>query len=75
MVGYYRGLDLVGFRLIQVVGAAFLFANSGAADRRLPSGSAKKRWGSTRVAFIGGSMVGLITGGILAGIPDLHFGP
>jgi MFS family permease len=67
---------LVGFRLIQATGAAFLFANSAALlTDAFPPTERGKAMGINMVAFIGGSMVGLIAGGILAGIPDLHFGP
>jgi len=67
---------LVGFRLIQAVGAAFLFANSAALlTDAFPPNERGKAMGINQVAFIGGSMVGLIAGGILAGIPDLHLGP
>jgi MFS family permease len=67
---------LVAFRLVQAVGAAFLFANSAALlTDAFPAEERGKAMGINQVAFIGGSMVGLIVGGILAGIPDLHFGP
>ncbi len=67
---------LVGFRLIQAVGAAFLFANSAALlTDAFPPEERGKAMGVNQVAFIGGSMVGLVAGGILAGIPDLHLGP
>ncbi len=67
---------LVGLRLIQAVGAAFLFSNSAALlTDAFPPGERGKAMGINQIAFIGGSMVGLVTGGILAGIPDLHFGP
>ncbi len=67
---------LVGFRLIQAVGAAFLFANSAALlTDAFPANERGKAMGVNQVAFIGGSLVGLITGGILASIPDLHIGP
>jgi MFS family permease len=67
--------ELVGFRLVQAVGAAFLFANSAAllADA-FPPEERGKALGVNQVAFIGGSLLGLIIGGILAGIPDLHLG-
>ncbi|HTP55000.1 MAG TPA: MFS transporter [Thermoplasmata archaeon] len=66
---------LVGFRLIQAVGAAFLFANSAALlTDAFPPGERGKAMGINQIAFIGGSMAGLIAGGILAGIPDLHLG-
>jgi MFS family permease len=67
---------LVGFRLIQAVGAAFLFANSAALlTDAFPPEERGKAMGVNQVAFIGGSMVGLVAGGILASIPDLHIGP
>ncbi|MGA9839322.1 MAG: MFS transporter, partial [Thermoplasmata archaeon] len=67
---------LVGFRLIQAVGAAFLFANSAALlTDAFPANERGKAMGVNQIAFIGGSMVGLVAGGILAGIPDLHLGP
>ena len=67
---------LVGFRLIQAAGAAFLFANSAAliADA-FPATERGKAIGINQIAFIGGSLVGLVIGGILASIPDLHIGP
>ncbi len=67
---------LVGFRLIQAVGASFLFANSLALlTDAFPPGERGKAIGVNQIAFIGGSLVGLVVGGILAGIPDLHIGP
>ena len=67
---------LVFFRLVQAVGAAFLFANSAALlTDAFPPGERGKAMGVNQIAFIGGSLVGLVVGGILAGIPDLHIGP
>ncbi len=67
--------ELVGFRLVQAVGAAFLFANSAALlTDAFPPEERGKALGINQVAFIGGSLLGLIIGGILAGIPDLHLG-
>ena len=67
--------ELVGFRLVQAVGAAFLFANSAALlTDAFPPGERGKALGVNQVAFIGGSLLGLIIGGILAGVPDLHLG-
>jgi MFS family permease len=67
---------LVGFRLIQAVGAAFLFANSLALlTDAFPPRERGKAIGINQIAFIGGSLVGLVIGGILAGIPDLAIGP
>ena len=68
--------ELVGFRLVQAVGAAFLFANSAALlTDAFPPRERGKALGVNQVAFIGGSLLGLIIGGILAGIPDLNLGP
>ena len=67
--------ELVGFRLVQGVGAAFLFANSAALlTDAFPHSERGKALGINQVAFIGGSLLGLITGGVLAGIPDLSIG-
>jgi MFS family permease len=67
---------LVVFRMVQAVGASFLFANSAALlTDAFPSGERGKAMGVNQFAFIGGSLAGLIIGGILAGIPDLRIGP
>ena len=67
---------LVGFRLIQALGASFLFANSAALiTDAFPATERGKAIGINQIAFIGGSMVGLVLGGILASIPTLHIGP
>jgi MFS family permease len=74
--GSSGALALVFFRLIQAVGASFLFANSAALlTDAFPPGERGKAMGVNQIAFIGGSLVGLIAGGILASIPDLHIGP
>ncbi|EQD41590.1 major facilitator transporter, partial [mine drainage metagenome] len=67
---------LVGFRLLQGVGASFLFANSAAllTDAFGPE-ERGKAMGMNQVAFIGGSLIGLVVGGVLASIPDLPIGP
>ncbi len=67
---------LVGFRLVQAVGASFLFANSAALlTDAFPPTERGRAMGINQMAFIGGSMAGLVIGGLLAGIPDLHIGP
>jgi MFS family permease len=67
---------LVIFRLIQAVGASFLFANSAALlTDAFPPGERGKAMGVNQIAFIGGSLIGLIVGGVLAGIPGVHIGP
>jgi MFS family permease len=67
---------LVVFRLIQAVGASFLFANSAALlTDAFPPRERGKAMGVNQISFIGGSLIGLIVGGILASIPDLQVGP
>ena len=67
---------LVFFRLVQAVGASFLFANSLAllTDAFAP-GERGKAIGINQIAFIGGSLLGLVIGGILAGVPNIPIGP
>lgn len=68
--------ELVVFRLVQAVGAAFLFANSAALlTDAFPPTERGRAIGINQVAFIGGSLGGLIIGGILASIPDIPIGP
>ncbi len=60
-------LQLIVFRLVQGVGAAFLFANSTAIlIDAFPANERGMAMGINQVAAIGGSFVGLILGGILA---------
>lgn len=67
---------LVSFRLIQAVGASFLFANSAALlTDAFPPGERGKAMGVNQISFIGGSLIGLIIGGLLASVPDLPIGP
>jgi len=67
---------LVGFRLIQAVGSAFLFANAAALlTDAFPAEERGKAMGINQIAFIGGSLVGLIAGGVLASIHDIPIGP
>ncbi len=67
---------LVIFRLVQAVGASFLFANSLALlTDAFPAGERGKAVGVNQIAFIGGSLVGLVIGGILAGVPNIAIGP
>ncbi len=68
--GTLGGWEIVSSRLVQAVGAAFLFANSPAL--LTDAFSAKERGlalGINQVAFLGGSVVGLVLGGILAAAP------
>ncbi len=67
--------ELVGFRIVQGVGGAFLFANSAALiTDAFPHSERGKALGINQVAALGGSVVGLVLGGVLAGIGDLHLG-
>lgn len=68
--GILGGWEVIVFRLIQAVGAAFLFANSPAllTDAFSPN-ERGLALGINQVAFIGGSVLGLVLGGILAGAP------
>ncbi|HXY47695.1 MAG TPA: MFS transporter [Thermoplasmata archaeon] len=68
--------ELVGFRIVQGVGGAFLFANSAALiTDAFPHSERGKALGINQVAALGGSVVGLVLGGVLAGIGDVHLGP
>lgn len=58
---------LVVFRIIQGVGAAFLFSNSSAIlTDAFPSKERGKALGINQVAALGGSFMGLILGGVLS---------
>lgn len=68
--------ELVGFRVVQGVGGAFLFANSAALiTDAFPPSERGKALGINQVAAMGGSVVGLVLGGVLAGIGEIHLGP
>ena len=68
--------ELVGFRVVQGIGGAFLFANSAALiTDAFPHSERGKALGINQVAAMGGSVVGLVLGGLLAGIGDVHLGP
>jgi MFS family permease len=71
--GPLGGWEVVSFRLLQAVGAAFLFANSAALlTDAFPSDERGLALGVNQVAAIGGSVVGLVLGGVLAGVPTFH---
>jgi EmrB/QacA subfamily drug resistance transporter len=62
-------LEMIIFRLIQGVGAGFLFSNSTAIlTDAFPSSERGMAMGLNQIAAIGGSLLGLILGGILADI-------
>jgi len=67
--------ELVGFRVVQGVGAAFLFANSAALiTDAFPHSERGKALGINQIAAMGGSVIGLVLGGVLAGVGTLHVG-
>jgi MFS family permease len=73
--GTAGGWELVGFRIVQGIGGAFLLANSAALiTDAFPHTERGKALGINQVAALGGSLVGLVLGGLLAGVPDIHVG-
>ncbi len=67
--GNTGALELIIFRLFQAVGGGFLFSNSAAIlTDAFPSSERGMAMGLNQIAFIGGSLLGLILGGILSAI-------
>jgi len=67
--GTTAGLELIAFRIVQAVGGAFLFANSAAIlTDAFPPRERGFGLGINQISAIGGSVVGLILGGVLAAI-------
>jgi MFS family permease len=67
--GNVAALQLVIFRLVQSIGAAFLFANSAAIlTDAFPQKERGTALGINQIAFISGQFIGLILGGVLAAI-------
>ena len=67
--GTAGGYEIIGFRLIQAIGGAFLFANSAAIlTDAFPAQERGFGLGVNQIAAIGGSVLGLILGGVLAAI-------
>jgi EmrB/QacA subfamily drug resistance transporter len=65
--GDLGAIELIAFRIIQGVGAAFLFANSGAIiTDAFPANERGKALGINQVAMLAGSLIGLVLGGVLA---------
>jgi EmrB/QacA subfamily drug resistance transporter len=65
--GDLGAIELIAFRIIQGVGAAFLFANSGAIiTDAFPVNERGKALGINQVAMLAGSLIGLVLGGVLA---------
>jgi MFS family permease len=69
LTGRAGALYLVGFRIVQGVGAAFLVANSAAIlTDAFPANQRGLALGINNVAGISGSFIGLVVGGLLAPI-------
>ena len=67
--GNTGALELIIFRLLQAVGGGFLFSNSTAIlTDAFPSSERGMAMGLNQIAFIGGSLLGLILGGVLSAI-------
>ncbi|MGA2198564.1 MAG: MFS transporter [Nitrososphaerales archaeon] len=61
------GLELVLFRMVQALGAAFLFSNSAAIlTDAFPVNERGKALGINQTSIVAGSVIGLVVGGILA---------
>ena len=67
--GDIGALELIFFRIVQAVGAAFLFSNSAAIlTDAFPANESGKALGINQVAALAGSFIGLVIGGTLATI-------
>lgn len=67
--GSTGGLEIIGFRIVQAIGASFLFANSAAIlTDAFPADQRGFGLGINQIAAIAGSVIGLILGGVLASI-------
>ncbi len=65
--GNTAALELIIFRLVQGIGGAFLFANSAAIiTDAFPPHQRGLAMGINQIAGIGGSLIGLIVGGLMA---------
>ncbi len=65
--GDLGAIELIVFRIIQGVGAAFLFSNSGAIiTDAFPENERGKALGINQLSFLAGSLIGLVLGGVLA---------
>jgi EmrB/QacA subfamily drug resistance transporter len=68
-VGSRGAIELIVFRIIQGIGAGFLFSNSAAIiTDAFPANQRGRALGINQIAAIAGQFIGLILGGILASI-------
>ncbi len=66
-IGHLGALELIVFRMVQGVGAAFLFSNSAAIlTDAFPPNERGRALGLNQVAVLAGSILGLVIGGVLA---------
>ncbi|MCI4358147.1 MAG: MFS transporter [Thermoplasmata archaeon] len=62
-----NGAELVGFRLLQALGAGFLFANSAAIiTDAFPPNERGRALGINQVSIVAGAVAGLVIGGIIS---------
>jgi MFS family permease len=67
--GNVAAIQLIGYRIVQGIGGAFLFANSAAIlTDAFPHDQRGLALGLNQIAAIAGSLIGLILGGILSAI-------
>jgi EmrB/QacA subfamily drug resistance transporter len=60
------GLELVSFRLVQAIGAGFLFSNSAAIiTDAFPPNERGRALGINQVSIVGGAVAGLVLGGVI----------
>ena len=60
------GTELVGFRMVQAIGAWFLFSNSAAIlTDAFPPGERGRALGTNQVSIVVGSVAGLVLGGVI----------
>ncbi|MGC8673959.1 MAG: MFS transporter [Thermoprotei archaeon] len=69
-----EGVQIIGFRLLQAIGAAMLWSNSAALlTDAFPSNQRGLALGTNMVAGIGGGILGLVLGGIITSVTSWRF--
>ena len=69
-----EGVQMIAFRLLQAIGAAMLWSNSAALlTDAFPSNQRGLALGINMVAAIGGSVVGLILGGVITSVASWRY--